>query len=801
MLWSNFYEKEIRASIGVVLSQYPKLPLLFSTSETIPEIPAECGAVFCMGSRPKEALEAHKLFAKNRTITSLRKTPYQFVANTTKFLMSYSPKIHEVDYSKYVDLLTDTGLAVRLALTGTMEPKLGKYEYVPDLTGILARINELYDATQTPVKACLDLETIGLDPYALPIYENGVEVHPGAYIVTIQVSVEPGYTAIVKFDNRNHEEARLHDIDFSLQLSELLTSPKVSIGGANLKFDTHWIVVRAGQYCSNFKFDTTLVGSLLDENRANGLDTHVKIYAPSLGGYSDLFDKTVDKSRMDLALKADPVKFATYAGGDTDGCLQVREAVTHELLKDPELTSFYVNILHPSARAFEHLEQTGVCVDRKAFEELQSDLHAEMDALIQKAKPLLGGRLIAKHSDEDKRGGLNLTKASLLNDFMFSPMGLNLEPKMFTEGSLKPGAKKGHVPSTAMEHLNMFRDVPEAKEFVGVLKAYSSAAKTLSTYVVGFLKHLRSDGKFHPAYNFFTGNRDEGEGGAVTGRLSATNPAFQTVPKHSKWAKPLRRCYPAPPGYLILEADYSQGELKVMACLSNEENMIQAYRDSLDLHVVTSGNFAGYSYDEMMKMKKENTEQFDEIRQLGKAGNFGLLYGMGEEGFRDYAEANYGVKLSLKDAAKFRDGFFETYPRLLPYHGQQKNAAHRQGLVRGPLGRIRHLPLINSANRSIVSQAERQSINSPTQGTLSDMTLWSIAIAHQQDLHLESPCFAAVHDAAYKYIPADNPEKYVKQTLEIMENLPFDKIGWAPQLKFTCDGKVGPNLAELSKLS
>ena len=157
------------------------------------------------------------------------------------------------------------------------------------------------------------------------------------------------------------------------------------------------------------------------------------------------------------------------------------------------------------------------------------------------ARSIIGGRIVAKHNDPDNRGGLNLTKASLLVDFMFSPMGLNLKPQMTTE--------KSGAPSTALEHLMMFKDVPEAAEFVGLLKNYSSAAKTLQTYVYGFQKHIRSDGNFHPTFFLMSNARDDDGGGSgtVTGRLSARDPAFQTIPKHTKWAKKLRRCVPAPP--------------------------------------------------------------------------------------------------------------------------------------------------------------------------------------------------------------------------------------------------------------
>lgn len=783
VIWCKDSQAKVLTTLSPVLAGFQGMEIKVVNEMTTPPKVEGAVVILALGNDPKLTMEAMKVTPKGRTTTSLRGSYFGHESLPCPIMFSYSPGIADMDYGKYVDLLTDVGTACRFAKTGSKNPVLGEYKYVDDFKEVILRVEELYEETGKPVESTLDLETIGLDPYKEP--EGS---HPGAYIVTVQISIEIGKSYVKRFDSRLLEEAGFADMELLEQLAWILSTDMISMGGANLKFDLHWVAVRAGLECTNFKFDTTLVGSLLDENRSNGLDVHVKIYAPELGGYSDEFDRKIDKSRMDLV---PPETLLPYAGGDTDGCLRVRKAQKRDLLKDNRLAGFYVNILHPSARAFELVERGGVMVDMDAYKELEADLLAELDILTTKAKSIIGGRIVAKHHDADKRGGLNLTKASLLVDFMFSPMGLNLKPNMTTE---KTGA-----PSTSLDHLLTFKDVPEAAEFVSLLKDFSSATKTLGTYVHGFQKHIRSDGKFHPSYYFFAGNKDEGEGGTNTGRLSCKDPAFQTIPKHTKWAKKLRRCFPAPPGMFILENDYSQGELRVIACLANELTMIEAYANNMDLHVITSGRFAGYSYEDMLKLKKENKELFDSIRQLGKAGNFGLIYGMGAEGFQAYAELNYGVKLALEEAAKFRNGFFETYHQLPVYHKEYKAFAHKNGYVASPLGRMRHLPLINSSNSMVRSTAERQSINSPVQGCLSDMLIWAISISHQRGWFETSPCFGAIHDAKYAYIPEDNHEFYIERELEVMENLPFEKVGWKPQLKFVADAKFGKTMADLKE--
>lgn len=783
LIWSKDSPQSVLAGIGQVLAHNQGIQV--KVTDDFTTIPANTTGILCLGNDAKEAMAALNVVQKKRTIGSLRGRAWHLPSGVP-VMFSYNPSIVEIDYGKFVDVMTDVAGMIRVMRTGKLEPQLGEYRYVTDFKETILGIDKVFRANgKKPVEVALDLETVGTDEFALPTSD-----HPGAYIVSIQITYALGKADVLYFKSRNAMLDWLDDPGNWEDLHWLLNSDMISLRGANLKYDLRWLA-RHGEFeCTNFRFDTTLVGALLDENRPNGLDVHAKIYVPRLAGYSDEFDRTVDKSRMDLVPQG---KLLGYAGGDTDACLEVSQRQREDLLKDRDLTAFYVNILHPAARAMEMVERGGVCVDLNAFNELESDLNTEALSLVTKARKIMGGRLYYKHMDAEFAGGINLTKASLIKDFMFSPMGLNLKPIDLTE--------KTQEPSTALEHLMKFQNVPEAAEFVGLLADFASVTKTLGTYVVGFRKHLRSDGRFHPSYWLFPGKKDEGEGGTVTGRLSCKDPAYQTIPKHTKWAKRIRRCYIAPDGFRVLECDYSQGELKVIACIAHEPNMLAAYLNDMDLHALTSGNFSGYDYAAMMKLKAEDPDLYDAIRQLGKAGNFGLIYGMSAEGFLEYAISNYGVKdLTLAAATDFRNGFFGQYTALPEYHKAYKAFAHKHGYVRSPLGRVRHLPLIHSPNREIRAKAERQAINSPVQGTLTDMMIWAVALSVKQGYHHEAPTFGLCHDAKNTYVPEDNWEIHVKRDLEIMENLPFEQVGWKPQLRFTADAKIGANLADLSKV-
>lgn len=784
LIWTKDASSRVMKAIGSRLNPYPDLQVeVCNNFAYLPDRP-ELKAVLTLGTEPVSYLQNMGVVPKNRTITSLRNNAVNVPGLSAPVLSSYSSGIGDVDYGKYVDLLCDVNLAIRLHETGKLTPEIGQYQYVQWFHEILDYVNKRFAETGLPVDVALDLETVGFDPYRQPAEDGS---HPGGHIVTIQVSAQEGSGQAIYFASRADLADRLNnDLEFVVQLHELLTSPKISLKGANLKFDLNWLWVHTGIECTNFKFDTTLVGSILDENRSNSLNTHAKVYT-TMGGYDDEFNASIDKGRMDLI---EPQILLPYACGDSDATLRVAAVQKKQLLQDPALTRFYINILHPAARAMEAVEQGGVCVDLNEYEKLEAELNEEIDNLTLKAKKILGGRIVAKHQDLSKRGGLNLTKASLLVDFMFSPMGLNLKPKMETP--------KGGI-STAMDHLMMYKDDPDASEFVNLLSDFSSATKTLGTYVHGFRAHIRSDGKFHPTYFLFAGGA--GVGGTNTGRLSCKDPAFQTIPKHTKWAKRLRKVFVAPDGMLVMENDYSQGELRVIACIANEPTMIEVYRQGLDLHVITPSKFVGFTVEEILAMEDTDPDKFGAIRQMGKAGNFGLIYGMSAGGFQAYASTSYGVHLSDAEANAFRNGFFETYPALPEYHKEYKEHARKYGFVRSPLGRVRHLPLINSKAGEVRSGAERQAINSPVQGCLSDMMIWAIAEGKAKGYHKDAPCFGLVHDAGYRYIPEDNYEFYAKREKEQMENLPFEKVGWNPQLKFVTDCKVGKNMAELKKVT
>ncbi len=745
--------------------------------------------LLCMGTACLNVLRDVGAVHKSRTIKSLREKRHEYPP--ADLLITYDPGIVEIDAAREPEIKYDVQLACRLHDHGTLTPPVANYKYVDNFNKVFKQIKKVYAVNCKPVYVSLDLETIGFDPW----YESEVpwkdpEFTPDARIVSVSFTVKPG-TAYVYYVPETGIS-----IDVEDQIRILCTSDKVKMTGANFKFDMLWLRHMWDIEVTNHKFDTGIVGCLLNENRSNSLNLHAKIYT-TMGGYDDEFNQKYDKGRMDLVPQDD---LLSYAGGDTDACLRVTHKERTALLRDKRLTNFYVNLLQPAVGVFTKLEHRGVYVDKARYDELEEQCAAELIDYHNRGLECMPRRLQLKFSVDPVTSAeekFPLNRPTLIKEFLFTKRGLNLKPKMFTE---KAKEETWEYASTAAEHLEMFRKNPDAAQFIEYYSGFNKATKTLSTYIVGFRKHLRSDGMFHPSYNLYKGDfGGDDDSGTVTGRLSARDPAYQTIPKHTKWAKPLRTVYVAPSGMAILKLDFSQGELRVTACVADEPNMLNAYRQGIDMHLKTGAEVFGITLGDALALKVTDEEKFKEVRQGGKAGNFGLIYTMSPAGFVNYAWNTYGVDLTLKEATAFHNAFFELYPGLTQWHKDYIGLARHQGYVRNPLGRLRHLPLIESRNYKVRRQAERQSINSPIQSCLSDMMLLAMVLIDREypDLHM----FGMTHDEFQVYVPLDEVEIWAKRLGEIAENLPLKKFGWNPQLEFPVDAEWSvTNLAECVKL-
>jgi DNA polymerase-1 len=251
------------------------------------------------------------------------------------------------------------------------------------------------------------------------------------------------------------------------------------------------------------------------------------------------------------------------------------------------------------------------------------------------------------------------------------------------------------------------------------------------------------DGRIHPSFNITN---------VATGRTSCSDPNLQQVPRN----KELRTLYTAAPGRVLIEADYSQIELRVAAHIAQDRTMLEIYKNDGDIHTNTA----------IKTSKRPNPTKED--RSKAKAVNFGFLYGMMEGGFVDYAFDSYGVVFTLEEAKEFRQDFFDEYSYLLGWHKEMEIICEALGGVKNLFGRFRRLDDIYSRNRWERGSAIRKAINTPVQSTASDLLLFSaIEIDHKLSKEMDLFIPATIHDA----ILVDCPEEYVEEATEEIQRI------------------------------
>lgn len=794
VIWTNASGKALKRAVSAPLTALGAKWDVIPVSH-IPKV-APGDVVLAMGVQALARLQSFKMVPKGRSIKSVRGQCFTGPNTAAKFLVTYDPGIIHREPDKGPMISWDARLAHRLHTTKTMVPEVGEYKWVDDLHDVIDHAYHL-----EPAFLGLDAETENLFPH-----------YPDKQIVTTQWTTEVGKAYVV--DHFTEHGGQLTPL-LREQMEYLLHEPKVWVWGANLKYDLGWLFEKWGLTCSNFTFDLLIAASLVDENRVNSLSALTQELTPSLGGYDAAFEATADKSDMAAELKKDRDAFLIYAGGDADATLSNGHILRKVLASDYALTRFFTTISMPAVRAFERVEQRGVLIDYPRYKALEVEAKAEQKRLTTEAFAEIPHKIKARHYPK-----LKLSRAALKIDYLFGPDGLGLKPTVPTKATAKKPPDQ-QIPSVSIDdHLSQFAKHPVAGKFVNLLQELGQVEKVLSTYigkkdakgnyVKGFLSHLRPDGRFHPTYMLYAGALFEGrddKGGTVTGRTSVKNPAMQTLPKHSDWGTKLRKCYVAPEGMACWQLDFSQGELRVAACLSDEHSMLEAYRQGVDVHAKTAASMLGVPLKEFVSWKySEDPElkaKYKLNRQKAKAVNFGLLYTMSAKSLIAYAWKSYSVVFTLAEAKETYETFFSTYPMLTHWHDRMRQLAHLNKAVRSPLGRIRHLPHIDSSDSAVVALAERQAINSPVQSALSDLCLWGL-VEIEKRFESRQERFHTVgmtHDSLNGYGHIDTIEADLYEAAKVVEGLPIrDTFEWDHQIPFPVDVEIGPTMGELEEL-
>jgi len=541
----------------------------------------------------------------------------------------------------------------------------------------------------------------------------------------------------------------------------------------------------------NYLMDVQAAAQLLEENVYSrcSLEQARKGLTTIVSDYSTKFDSVQDKSDM---LSANPEELEFYAGMDALVTYHCGMAIRHRLnngeeyvnpfvgdkpLKQP-LVEYLLKFTMPVLAALRVLEENGALVLVDKIESTRELINIEAMNAARKAIELIPEPIKLKH----EKKGIRLSRLDLIRDTLFSSYGFGIESVSFTNtGSESIDAK---TRKAILQNATDQRVI----QFLQYYEMWSEYSGLINKYIKQFEENIKPDNRIHPRYSVAT---------TVTGRTSASNPSIQNFPKRSSSSKIIRSLITAPPGHVLLSFDQAQAELRWAAQLSGDKNMISAYLEGSDLHTKTAEALLGKSKSEV------DPEEFKKFRRSAKVVNFGLLYGMGSYKFRDYAQFEYGLELSLDEAQRYRDVFFSTYPGLLSYHKAVERFCKKFKYIVSPLGRVRRFPEIDGDDEEIVKRAIRQAINFPIQSASSDSVLLSLVLLLRKkvlDKRLIRPIIFIHDDLTFECV--DKPDiisYYVSEIKKAMENPPLEDFGIKMLLPLRSDVEIGYTLAEMKE--
>ena len=502
-------------------------------------------------------------------------------------------------------------------------------------------------------------------------------------------------------------------------LKSILESEVIGKIGQNLKYDAH-VLANVDIELNGIVDDTMLKSYCLDSvaSRHNMDDLALHYLDHTTIHYSDVAGSgkkqlTFNQVSIDEAMP--------YACEDVIVTNELNNLLELKLQSFPKLVALYKSIEIPLIKVMLRLERNGALLDETSLFNQQVEIKAEMASIQSKAFEVAG--------DE-----FNLESPKQIQQILFSEEGFGLEPKKKTA--------KGQ-PSTNEEALKLL-DHP----LVDLILSYRTLTKLNSTYLEALPKQInRRTGRLHTSYH---------QAVTATGRLSSSKPNFQNIPIRTEQGAQIRSAFIANKGSIILAADYSQIELRIMAHISEDKNLLTAFNNNEDVHRST----ASQVFDtEISKVSKDQ-------RRKAKAINFGLIYGMSTFGLAKQ------IDVSRTEAKQYIDGYFENYPGVLQFMNETKEKAKSQGYVETVLGRRLYLPQINSKNKMLQQHALRTAINAPMQGSSADIikkAMLNIQDWIDSEGH-EIKMFMQVHDELVFEINSEKADEYANKIKLMMSN-------------------------------
>ncbi len=572
----------------------------------------------------------------------------------------------------------------------------GNYEMVVSIEALDRWLALITQATLT----CIDTETTSLDPMQ-------------AQLVGISLAVQAGQAAYIPLAHAYSGE--LQQLDRATVLEKLrswLEDPKKHKVGQHLKYDQH-VFANHDISLKGITEDTLLQSYVLESHLPHNMDSLARRH---LGAETIPFEDVAGKGVHQIGFEQVELSRATeYAAEDADITLQLFHCLNTKLSTQIKLQEVYQKIELPVAQVLWRMERNGVAIDSQLLEIQSSELGKKMIEAERGAHEIAGRPF-------------NLGSTKQLQEILFIQQGL-------------PVIKKtpGGAPSTdedVLEQLALDHPLPK------MILTYRSLQKLKSTYTDKLPRMVNPrTGRVHTHY---------AQAVAVTGRLSSSEPNLQNIPIRTPEGRRIREAFIAPPGSHIVSADYSQIELRIMAHLSSDPGLLQAFANGEDVHRATASEIFGVDREAVG----------DDQRRIAKMINFGLIYGMSAFGLAQ----NLSIERSA--AKTYIDRYFARYPGVAAYMERTRAQAHAQGYIETVFGRRLFLPDIRSGSPGRKQGAERAAINAPMQGTAADLI--KLAMINVQcwieSERLQTLLVMQVHDELVLEVP-DHELEQVKQAL------------------------------------
>lgn len=517
-------------------------------------------------------------------------------------------------------------------------------------------------------------------------------------------------------------------------LKETLEDESISKIGHNLKYDI-LILRQEGIYVEGTLYDTMVASYLLNPNKPNhsledvGLEylSHKKVpFVEVLGKRHSFAEVTVDEA-------------VNYAAEDAELAMELK-GILFEKLRSEGLEKLYLDIEMPLVYVLADMEQAGVKINNARLEELSKELGTELGLIESRIYDIAGERF-------------NINSPKQLGNILFKTLGL------------QPGKRTKTGYSTGMDVLE---ELAKTHELPGEVLNYRTLYKLKTTYLDALPRLINEKtGRVHTSFNQTV---------TATGRLSSSEPNLQNIPVRGEWGTKIREAFTAEKGHCLISSDYSQIELRVLAHISGDEGLTDAFIKDIDVHSRTAAELFGIPLGSVTQ----------EMRRIAKTVNFGVVYGISPYGLSE------ALDISPREAGQYIDQYFEKHKGVKFYMEKTIAEAKLFGYVMTLLGRKRPVPEINSTNSNIRQQTERLAINSPIQGTAADLIKIAMINIHTRLKRekLKTRMVLQIHDELLCEAPEDEAEIVKDMIRHEMENaLPLS-------VPLKVDIGVGKNWAE-----